>query len=112
MKYLFPVHFLAVVLRRFGLETWRDDAKQQENIFNKMKKALPQSQTMIGRSFLEDDSMELFLYAANIDAIGSLGLTYLGCWIPPIEVDVARNATLWIVTNRAAPIEAVVTHIP
>jgi hypothetical protein len=49
------------------------------NIFNKLKKALLQRQAMINRSFLEDDAMELILNATHIDAIGSLGLTYLCC---------------------------------
>lgn len=61
------------------MHTRKVDAKQQVNIFKKMKKALLQRQAMINRSFLEDDAMELILNATHIDAIGSLGLTYLCC---------------------------------
>ena len=61
------------------MHTRKVDAKQQVNIFKKMKKALLQRQAMINRSFLEDDAMELILNATDIDAIGSLGLTYHGC---------------------------------
>lgn len=43
-----------------AMHTLKVDIKQQENIFNKMKKALPRWQAMIDRSFLEDAFKEQY----------------------------------------------------